>query len=266
MISCPASYYLSNGTCDNCMSSCLTCSNVSSCLTCLGMLVQYQGTCLSTCPEQMYSLGGICTNCSFPCFGCKDAYTCVSCPNSYLLVASSSCVPGPTCPTGYYLSADAPKCDSKCNNGYYNLLNGTCNNVSCGSYFMGADMFCYSTCPQGFIANKSYHCVSCSLCSGLYFSLKYSIIKDSLYLYLTFTETPYYSFTPQIKFSPALSYESINFPETLVAGTNFTGTTNITFLLKMNSSLKSTYLSVTFQNQLTTFYNPLQSSNATVYL
>lgn len=131
---------------------------------------------------------------------------------------------------------------------------------------MGADMFCYSTCPTGFIANKTYHCVSCNVCQGLYFSLKYSIIKDSLYLYLTFTETPYYAFTPQIVLSPALNYESMNFPETLVGGTNFTGLKNITFLLKLNASLASTYLSVTFQNQLYTFYNPLQNANATVYI
>ena len=55
---------------------------------------------------------------------------------------------------------------------------------------MGADMFCYSTCPTGYIANRTYHCVACSTCTGLTFSLTYSIIKDSLYLYLAYTETP----------------------------------------------------------------------------
>jgi len=127
-------------------------------------------------------------------------------------------------------------------------------------------MFCYSTCPTGYVANTSYYCTTCSACGGLYFSLSYSIMKDSLYLYLIFTETPYYSFTPQITFSPALSYTSINFPEALVGGVNFTGSRNITFLLNMNSSISSTYLSVTFQNQLYTFYNPLQNANSTLYL
>jgi len=168
--------------------------------------VQHNGQCLSTCPSQMYSLGGICTNCSFPCVNCTHAYTCTSCPTDYLLVASSSCVPGPTCPSGYYLQADAPKCVSKCPSVYYNLRNGTCNNISCGSYFMGADMFCYSSCPTGYIANSSYYCVNCKNCGGLYFSLTYSIIKDSLYLYLSFTEIPTYSFSPKITFTPALPY------------------------------------------------------------
>lgn len=142
----------------------------------------------------MYSLGGVCSNCSFPCSNCTDAYTCTSCPNTYLLVGSSSCVVGPSCPSGYYLSATAAKCDSKCVSGYYNLNNGTCNNVSCGAdYFMGADMFCYSSCPTGYLANESFYCVVCTDCSnGLYFSLSSTIIKDSLYLYLTFTQPPVY--------------------------------------------------------------------------
>ncbi len=97
-------------------------------------------------------------------------------------------MPGPDCPSGYYLLVDAPQCDKKCPGTFYNLKNGTCNNVSCGDqYFMGADMFCYSECPSGFIANASYHCVACTKCSGLYFSLDYKIIKNELFLYLTFT-------------------------------------------------------------------------------
>lgn len=173
------------------MSSCLTCSDGTSCLLCSGTKVQLSGQCLSACPIQMYSLGGVCNNCSFPCENCTDAYTCTSCPSGYILVGGSSCMPGPPCPSGYYLLADGSRCDSKCPSGYYNLRNGTCNNVSCGNYhFMGADMLCYSTCPSNYIANSSYYCVPCTTCQGLYFSLTYKIIKDDLYLYLIFTETP----------------------------------------------------------------------------
>lgn len=72
---------------------------------------------------------------------------------------------------------------------------------------MGADMFCYSTCPAGYIANRTYHCVVCSGCTGLTFSLTYKIIKDGLYLYLSFTEAPEYVFTPPgLALSPAVPY------------------------------------------------------------
>jgi hypothetical protein len=132
---------------------------------------------------------------------------------------------------------------------------------------MGADMFCYSTCPSGYIANRTFHCEACSNCQGLTFSLAYKIIKDSLYLYLTFSEAPEYVFTPpQLTLSPAIPYESVNFPQQLVGGTNFTGSTNITFLLKPTQSLTATYLSVSFQNQLATFHNPLQAASSTVYV
>ena len=218
----------------------------------------------------MYSAGGVCANCSFPCANCTDAYTCTSCPTSYLLVGGSSCIPGPTCPVGYYLLINGLNCDSKCPTGYYNLPNRTCNNVSCGDqYFMGADMFCYSTCPTGYIANQTYHCILCNNCQGLVFSLQTKIIKDSIYLYLTYTETPQYLFTPpQLQLNPALPYEAVNFPVQLVGagGTGFTGSTNLTFLLNLKQSIQATYLTVTFQNQLATFSNPLQVASSTVFI
>ena len=185
MLSCPSAYYPTNNTCGPCMNTCLTCSDATSCLTC-ALLVQYQGQCLTDCPALMYSLDGVCANCSFPCSNCTGPYTCTSCPSTYLLVAGSSCFPGPNCPSGYYLYTD--QCLSRCPSNYYNLPNGTCNNISCGdNYFMGADMYCYTTCPSGYIANASYYCYYCPNCPALYFSLAYSIIRDSLYLYLTFT-------------------------------------------------------------------------------
>ena len=170
------------------MSTCLTCSDATSCLTCNSGLVQLSGQCISSCPAGMFSLNGVCNNCSFPCSNCTDAYTCTSCPTNYLFVGGSSCMPGPNCPSGYYLLANSSQCDSRCPTGFYNLVNGTCNSVSCGTeHFMGADMMCYTTCPTGYIANRTYHCVACSNCVGLTFSLTYKIIKDSLYIYLAYT-------------------------------------------------------------------------------
>lgn len=181
----------------------------------------------------MYSLGGICYACSFPCENCTDAYTCTSCPSNYLLVASSSCVPGPNCPSGYYLETNNISCDSKCLTGYYNLLNSTCSNVSCGSEaFMGADMNCYLSCPSGYLANQSLHCITCSDCNkGLFFTISTSIIKDSLFLYIIFTEIPVYQLQPNISISPSIPYRSLNFENSTLVGSTvtFTGTQNITF-------------------------------------
>jgi hypothetical protein len=77
---------------------------------------------------------------------------------------------------------------------------------------MGADMNCYLVCPSGYLANQSLHCVSCSDCSqGLFFKIQTSIIKDTLYLYLLFTETPIFLLSPNISISPTIPYQSINF-------------------------------------------------------
>jgi len=84
---------------------------------------------------------------------------------------------------------------------------------------------------------------------------------------LSFTEAPEYVFTPpQLTLSPAVPYESINFPQQMIGGTNFTGSTNLTFLLKPTASLTTTDLTVTFQNQLATFNNPLQKKDSTIYV
>lgn len=37
-------------------------------------------------------------------------------------------------------------------------------------------------------------------------------------------------------------------------------------MLKPTSSLAATYLTVSFQNQLATFHNPLQAASSTVYI
>jgi hypothetical protein len=130
---------------------------------------------------------------------------------------------------------------------------------------MGADMFCYSTCPSNYIANRSYYCVPCTTCEGLYFTLTYKIIKDDLYLYLIFTETPQYSFAPTLQLNPSWKVDPMNFPQ-LVAGTSFSGSTNITLRVNTQKSLTATYLTATFQNQLLTFTNPLQRADSTIYV
>lgn len=269
--SCPAGYYLSSNSCLPCLSSCLTCANGNSCLLCSGTLVQLSGVCLAACPAGMYVYGGVCANCSLPCLNCLDSYTCTSCLSGDLLVGGSSCLPGPACPSGYYLLVDAPQCDKKCPSAFFNLVNGTCNNVSCGElHFMGADMYCYSQCPAGYIADTTYHCVPCQQCSGLTFDLQYKIIKDELYLYLTFSETPYYAFAPVLQLTPSWTIFAINSDGIVssapprVGSPGQAGATNITFLVKAEQSIQTTYLTVSFAQPLLTFNNPLQKGSATI--
>ncbi len=72
---------------------------------------------------------------------------------------------------------------------------------------MGADMKCYLACPSGFIANQTLHCQVCNNCDqGLYFSITTSIIRDTLYLYLIFTQPPLYLLPPNISLLPALPF------------------------------------------------------------
>lgn len=95
--------------------------------------------------------------------------------------------------------------------------------------------------------------------------MTYKIIKNDLYLYLIFTETPHYSFPPTLQLSPDWTVDSLNFPQ-LVAGTSFSGSTNITLRVNTQKSLTASYLTATFQNQLMTFKNPLQRANSTIYV
>lgn len=218
------------------------------------------------CPAGMYAFGGICYTCSFPCSNCTDAYTCTSCPTDYLLVGSSSCEPGPDCPSGYYLDVGGISCSSKCATGYYNLMNNTCSNVSCGpEAFMGADMGCYLTCPSGYIANQSLHCVACSSCDGLRFTISTRIIRDSLYLYIIFTEPPKYLFSPSLTLSPSLPYLASDLQSQLVGGAlNYTGSQNITLQIMLNASATASTLNLSFTNPIQTFQNPLQKPYSTM--
>lgn len=109
-------------------------------------------------------------------------------------------------------------------------------------------MFCYSVCPNGFIANKTYHCNSCNPCnSGLYYSLQTKIIRDDFYLYIYFTEIPVYKYSPKLLVSPSFVFESVNSPLGLVGGPlNYTGSTNITLKFLLNYSISAVNLNASF--------------------
>lgn len=112
----------------------------------------------------MYPAEGVCQDCSDPCFNCTDTYTCTACMNdSFLLVGSAECIVGEICPVGYYLISGTRNCNGECPAGEYHRNDRTCNSSGCETNeFMGADMFCYESCPSGYIANKTYHCNACS--------------------------------------------------------------------------------------------------------
>lgn len=114
--------------------------------------------------------------------------------DSFLLVGSAQCVVGNVCPLGFYLIPGTRLCNSECPNGYYYRNDRTCNISGCDEdEYKGADMHCYSQCPDGYLANKSYNCLPCSgkdCEKGLFYQVSTQIIRDQLFLFLIFTETP----------------------------------------------------------------------------
>lgn len=135
---------------------------------------------------------------------------------------------------------------------------------------MGADMQCYTSCPTGYLGNQTLHCVACVDCSnGLFFTLSYRIIRDDLYLYLLFTQTPNYRISPTLSLSPALPYRSLDYPDLLYGNRLMltgSGSSNLTFILPLTQSLSETDLQVTFSSSLSTFANPLQKATASILL
>lgn len=112
---------------------------------------------------------------------------------------------------------------------------------------MGADMQCYLTCPSGYIANQSLDCVACSSCGGLRFTISTRIIRDSLYLYIIFTEPPKYLLSPSLTLSPSLPYLASDLQSQLVGGVlSFTGSQNITLPIMLNASTTASTLNLSF--------------------
>jgi hypothetical protein len=79
----------------------------------------YQGGCQSSCPAAMYASSATCFSCTSPCYNCTGPTTCSSCNSGYLLVASSQCILGTNCPSGYYLIPNSSNCSSSCPIGLY---------------------------------------------------------------------------------------------------------------------------------------------------
>ena len=162
--------------------------------------------------------------------------------DSFLLVGSAECIVGNVCPVGYYLISGTRNCNGECPDREYHRNDRTCNSSGCDeNEFMGADMFCYESCPSGFIANKTYHCNSCdgdSCSEGLFFDLSTSIKNDDLFVYIIFTEEPTYLSDPSIVISPSLPFSRIQ--RRLL--TSVTSTRNITVQISPTESISDIIL------------------------
>ena len=159
--SCPAGYYISGSTCQQCYTvkgpsyaSCSTCSAgnaYNQCTACFSGYYFFSGECLSSCPtgywgqssdwtcQQCYNISG---PTYYPCYTCSggSAYNqCTSCSSDDRL-SDGECLS--SCSPGYYLS------DSTCQQ---------CYNTSGPTYYS-----CY-TCSGGGAYNQ---CTSCA--SGYY--------------------------------------------------------------------------------------------------
>ena len=105
---CPSGYYATQGTCQPCQSSCLTCSLSQGqliCTSCASGLYLLNGQCLSQCPSGFYSVtsGSIstCQQCAANCAQCSIAASnCTLCQNAnYTNYPSCS---SQTCTTAQY--------------------------------------------------------------------------------------------------------------------------------------------------------------------
>ena len=69
---CPSNYMKSGITCQECNSSCLTCSGtVDTCITCPEGNLLYNGTCVNECPNDISVVNGsVCDSCSINCNTC----------------------------------------------------------------------------------------------------------------------------------------------------------------------------------------------------
>lgn len=166
---CPEGFYVEDGTCERCSSSCRTCEgNATNCHSCEGGLVLDQGMCRKTCPERHVAVEGVCKHCPEMCQDCIHETTCKECmPESFLY--NDAC--HQSCPSHFYADArlcvpchedclecsgpSADDCDL-CAEASLILYNGQClEECPEGTYFERATKVC-KDCPK-----------SCRSCSSL---------------------------------------------------------------------------------------------------
>ncbi|KAL4470382.1 hypothetical protein ABPG74_011993 [Tetrahymena malaccensis] len=146
--SCPVGYYKQMSTdgkssvCQQCYSTCKTCSNPSQ-------------ICTSCIDEYYQGQDGKCYPCEFPCQNCKNSATnCISCFDTmYFIPSTNSCVYTCDFSNGYYTQINTNiclKCDSSC--------------LTCQNYPTQCIVCAYGLLLQNYPDPKQNKCVpSCSI-------------------------------------------------------------------------------------------------------
>ncbi|TYJ59030.1 hypothetical protein B9479_000019 [Cryptococcus floricola] len=154
---CTGGYYLpegsatTNGTCQQCDSSCTSCVGTSTtCTSCPTSLAAQAGSCISSssCPSDTIYQNGTCTPCPLDCTTCSSMSTCASCPTDRPVLKDGRCLP--------YCAKDT----------YWDSGLGSCQacDWTCASCVGSGNGMC-STCPDGSML-KSGECVSVTCNSG----------------------------------------------------------------------------------------------------
>nr|XP_026692904.1 extracellular matrix protein FRAS1 isoform X2 [Ciona intestinalis] len=163
-------YQSSEGTCELCPPSCLTCtlstfSSQPTCTSCKDAdLVLQSGQCVAFCIQQHYTdekLGihgtPVCRECDFSCTRCSgpSPHHCLQCPPDYLLY-NGTCLD--RCLPGTFLARDScwPCNDENC---LYCANQVSCSH--CRKPFVLYDGYCRPSCPRGTPARDGA-CIRCS--------------------------------------------------------------------------------------------------------
>ena len=180
---CPDGYFNLTGTCMDCSTQCLNCTQCAD-----SSLTLINGHCYDTnCPIQTYlSPQFICVNCDISCLKCNGstANDCLQCTNnaSAFFLFQMQCLGA--CPVQYYgdrASQSCRNCDPSCLT-CYGSNSDQCLSCFPSNFLMQSNFTCYSPCPDGYYGNTNTN--RCELCSeGCIQCLNYSYCLNCSDLY-----------------------------------------------------------------------------------
>ena len=165
-IVCAENFYINDGQCDTCDSTCHSCNGATSnnCLGCSADL-KYDPvlqTCASSCTSGKFYDENTqeCNPCSLPCAECETSSTqCTSCPQSKFLL-ENTCVDG--CLAGQYGAAGlCSNCSTECNT----CSQSASNCMSCSGPLNLDGVSCVGSCPAGKFAQNNV-CTPCDASCG----------------------------------------------------------------------------------------------------
>jgi hypothetical protein len=147
IFSCPSATYGNQGTCSQCPSNCLSCTDSSTCTTCAGgFKVSNSQGCIPYCLNTTILSNSTTKNCNVTCYsGCSNCYgpdsnQCLSCSTGFLqngqctscstVTAAGLCL---ICPDQCSTCVSSTNCTT-CNAGSFNY-NGTCARFCPTSYY-----------------------------------------------------------------------------------------------------------------------------------